>query len=61
MEILVWLLTAILQIILCFIALILCGTLILVCAGKYEFKNPIGIVVIMCLLFILLKAMNYLA
>lgn len=61
MEILVWLLYAILKIIMCFIALTLCGTLILVCAGKYECKNPIGIVVIMCLLFILLKAMNYLA
>ena len=39
MEILVWLLSAILQIIMCFIALTLCGTLILVCGGEYEFKN----------------------
>lgn len=61
MEILVWLLSAILKIIMCFIALTLCGTLILVCGGEYEFKNPIGIVVIMCLILILLKAMYYLA
>ena len=61
MEILVWLLSAILEIIMCFIALTLCGTLILVCGGEYEFKNPIGIVVIMSLILILLIAMNYLA
>ena len=45
----------------CFIALTLCGTLILVCGGEYEFKNPIGIVVIMSLILILLIAMDYLA
>ena len=61
MEILVWLLSAILKIIMCFIALTLCGTLILVCGGEYECKNPIGIVAIMCLILILLKAMHYLA
>ena len=57
MEILVWLLSAILKIIMCFI----CGTLILFCVGEYEFKNPIGIVIIMSLILILLIAMNYLA
>ena len=61
MEILVWLLSAILEIIMCFIALTLCGTLILVCGGKYECKNPIGIAIIMSLILILLKAMYYLA
>lgn len=61
MEILVWLLSAILQIIMCFIGLTLCGVLILVCGGKYEFKNPIGIVVIMSLILIVLIAMKSLA
>ena len=61
MEILVWLLSAILKIIMCFIALTLCGTLILVCAGEYECKNPTVIVVIMSLILILLKGMYYLA
>lgn len=61
MEILVWLLSAILQIIMCFICLTLCGVLILVCGGKYEFKNPIGIVVIMSLILIVLIAMKSLA
>ena len=61
MEILILILSIILKIVACFICLTLCGVLILVCGGKYEFKNPIGIVVIMSLILIVLIAMKSLA